>query len=299
MPDGSSLRWDPLLEQHVTYVPARQDRTYRPSREQCPLCPGTGTEIPEPGYHIAVFENRFPSYSRDQGRSEVVCYTSAHEGSLGSLPDRQVRDLVDVWIDRVAELERLPFVRYVYVFENRGDEIGVTLSHPHGQIYAYPFVPPVLERELRAFGRHRRRTGRCLLCDLVEGEAAGPRVVAEEEGFLAYVPGFARWPYEVHVAPRRHLASLRDLEERERDALAKILRRVVGRYDTLWAEPMAYVMATHQRPARGRRDFHLHLEFYPPRRRPDRLKYLAGSELGAGAFLVDALPEQTAQELRG
>ena len=279
-------------------TPARQDRTYKPAVDACPLCPGPGTEVPEPGYHIAVFENRFASYAGDQGRCEVVCYTPEHEGSLGALPPAWIRDLVDVWADRVAELERLPQVRYVYVFENRGEEVGVTLHHPHGQIYAYPFVPPVIGRELRSLARHRRVTGRCLYCDLVAEEADGPRRVAAEPGFAAFVPRFARWPYEVHVAPRRHLRGLTDLDGAERDAFASLLKRVLERYDRLWSRPMPYVLAMHQRPARSRRDFHFHVELYPALRSSDRLKYLAGSELGAGAFLVDVSPERSAAELR-
>ena len=298
MPE-TELRWHPLLEEEVTVTPARQERTYKPPPELCPLCPGPDTEIPEPGYHIAVFENRFSSYSGDEGRCEVVCFTAQHQGSLGSLPLEAVQDLVEVWIDRVRELEKLPAVRYVYVFENRGEEIGVTLHHPHGQIYAYPFVPSVIQREQRAFARHRRRTGRCVYCDVLAEEVAGPRVIAADGAFAAFVPRFARWPYEVHLAPRRHLPGLPDLDGEERAAFAATLKRVLGRYDTMWSRPMAYVMAVHQRPVRSRAKFHLHVELYPARRSPDRLKYLAGSELGAGAFLVDVKPEQTAAELRG
>ena len=299
VPAGPELRWHPLLEEWVTLTPARQDRTYKPPADKCPLCPGPETEIPVEDYHIAVFENRFPSYRGAEGRCEVVCYTPSHEGSLGGQPPERVRDLVDVWIDRVRQLERPPGVRYVYVFENRGEEIGVTLHHPHGQIYAYPFVPPVIARELRAFERHRRRTGGCIYCEVLAEEGAGPRVVAEGGGFIAFVPRFARWPSEVHLAPRRHLSSLADLTSEERDGFAAILKNVLNRYDTVWERPLAYVLAIHQRPARSRRDFHLHVELYPPHRSPDRLKYLAGSELGAGAFLVDVAPEQSALELRG
>ena len=158
----SELRWNPLLEEWVTVAPWRQDRTYHPPAEHCPLCPTRPgepeTEIPEPDYHIVVFENRFPSYTGDQGRAEVVCYTPDHDSSLGEQSVDHIRDLIEVWRDRTSELGRLPNVRYVYVFENRGEEIGVTLSHPHGQIYAYPFIPPVIQRELAAEARHTRKT---------------------------------------------------------------------------------------------------------------------------------------------
>lgn len=292
--------------------------------EHCPLCPtrpgGVETEIPEADYHIAVFENRFPSYSAltqrspgdadleppsaamsdpHGGRCEVVCYTSRHDSSLGALPLDQIRDLIEVWRDRTAELSRLPAVRYVYVFENRGEEIGVTLSHPHGQIYAYPFIPPLIQRELSSEAAHWRRTRRCLYCDLLARESTGIRTVIHDEHFIAFVPPFNRWPYEVHVAPRAHVGDLLELSGEQGDSFASVLKDLLQRYDRLFAHPLAYVMAMHQRPVgRGWRHHHFHVEFYPPNRTADRLKYLAGSELGAGAFILDARAEDTARNLR-
>jgi UDPglucose--hexose-1-phosphate uridylyltransferase len=299
----SELRWHPLLEEWVTVAPGRQDRTYHPPADHCPLCPtrpgGPETEVPEPDYHIAVFENRFPAYAGDQGRSEVVCYTPDHHSSLGAQPVEHIEDLIEVWRDRTEELGRLPGVRYVYVFENRGEVIGVTLHHPHGQIYAYPFMPPILGRELAASARHQRRTGRCLYCDVLGEEARGERAVARDERWLAFVPAFNRWPYEVHLAPRAHVGTLADLTEDQAASFARVLKELLQRYDRLFGFPLPYVMAMHQRPpGRGRRHFHLHVEFYPPHRTAEKLKYLAGSELGAGAFLVDARAEDTARQLR-
>lgn len=298
----SELRWHPLLRQWVTVAPWRQDRTYHPPADHCPLCPtrpgGLETEIPEPDYHIAVFENRFPAYTGDQGRCEVVCYTSQHDSSLGAQPLEQIRDLVEVWQDRFAELSRLPNVKYVYIFENRGAAIGVTLSHPHGQIYAYPFVPPVLVTELASERVHHRRTGRCLYCDILAGET-GERTVVDEGGWLAFVPAFARFPYEVHLAPRRHLGALTDLTDDEALGFARALRGLLERYDRLFGFPLPYVMGMHARPVgRGHAYHHFHVEFYPPNRTADKLKYLAGSELGAGAFILDARAEDTAVRLR-
>ncbi len=299
----SELRWHPLLEEWVTVAPWRQDRTYHPAAAACPLCPTrpghAETEIPEPDYHIAVFENRFPAYTGDQGRCEVVCYTSEHDSSLGAQPVAHIRDLVQVWQDRLAELSRVPGVRYVFIFENRGEEIGVTLSHPHGQIYAYPFVPPVAGRELRSSARHWRRTGRCLYCEVLEGERGGERTVVANEQWIAFVPAFARWPYEVHLAPRAHRGTLLELTELEADGLAGCLKELLQRYDRLFERPLPYVMAMHQRPpGRGSRHAHLHIEFYPPNRTAEKLKFLAGSELGAGAFILDARAEDTARRLR-
>lgn len=299
----SEMRWHPLLREWVTVAPWRQDRTYHPPAEYCPFCPTRPgqpeTEIPEPDYHIAVFENRFPSYREDQGRCEVVCFTPEHESSLGAQPLEHLRDLVEVWADRTRELSELDSVRYVYVFENRGEAIGVTLHHPHGQIYAYPFIPPVLERELAASGEHRRQTGRCLYCDVLAGEAGGERVITEEGSWIAFVPPFNRWPYEVHVAPREHLGMLPELSDDGAWSFAATLKDVLQRYDRLFDLPLPYVLAMHQRPPGPDFDhYHLHIELYPPNRTADKLKYLAGSELGAGAFILDARAEDTARELR-
>ncbi len=204
-----------------------------------------------------------------------------------------------MWRDRTDELSRLPNVKYVYVFENRGEEIGVTLSHPHGQIYAFPFVPPVLQRELAAEARHKRKTGRCLYCDLIQQEQAGVRKVLGGDRWIAFVPEFARWPYEVHLAPVAHRGGLLDLDEQDDESFAGTLKELLQKYDRLFDKPLPYVMAMHQRPpGRGNAQHHFHVEFYPPNRTKDKLKYLAGSELGAGAFILDARAEDTAAELR-
>jgi UDPglucose--hexose-1-phosphate uridylyltransferase len=298
----TELRWHPLLREWVTVAPARQDRTYQPAQNECPLCPtragSATTEIPKTDYHIAVFENRFASYEKGQGRCEVVCYTSHHASSLGAQSIDHIRDLVEVWQDRFLELSALPEVKYVYIFENRGAEIGVTLSHPHGQIYAYPFVPPRIEREVESFEQHANETERCLYCDLLASESGGPRVVLSTGGWTAFVPAFARWPYEVHLAPERHIRTLLELSNCEANGFADALKELLQRYDRLFKKPLAYVMAMHGAPS-GDAPFHLHLEFYPPNRTAQKLKYLAGSESGAGAFIVDARPEHTAAELRG
>jgi len=298
----SELRWHPLQGEWVTGAPWRQDRTYQPPAEFCPLCPtragGLETEIPFSDYQIAVFENRFPAYTGEHGRCEVICYTAEHESSLGRQPVERIRDLIEVWADRTLELSRLPNVRYVYVYENRGEEIGVTLHHPHGQIYAYPFVPPILQRESRAFASHHRRTGRCLYCDLL-AQGGEERLVVRQDRWRAFVPSFNRWPYEVHLAPVDHLTALPELDRDQRSDLASVLKDVSQRYDRLFRKPMPYVMAVHQRPpGRGNRHFHLHLEFYPARRSADKLKYPAGSEMGAGAWILDKRAEDAAAELR-
>lgn len=298
----SELRWHPLLREWVTLAPWRQERTYHPAAADCPLCPTRPgqppTEIPKPDYHIAVFENRFPSYTGDEGRCEVVCYTADHDSSLGGQSVAHIRDLIEVWQDRHQELSALAGVRYVHIFENRGEEMGVTLSHPHGQIYAYPFVPPRIEREVESSLQHFEAEGSCLYCDILEGEWQGERTVTENERWLAFVPEFARWPYEVHLAPREHVGTIDELSAGQSDGLAHILKNLLRRYDALFGKPLAYVMSMHQRPAGAAGHYHFHIEFYPPNRTADRLKMLAGSELGAGAYILDTRPEDSARQLR-
>jgi len=190
----------------------------------------------------------------------------------------------------------------VFVFENRGVAVGVTLHHPHGQIYAFPDIPPLPRRELDAAAAHLAAHGTCLYCDVVARERADrTRVVTEANGFVAFVPFAARFPYEIHVAPAGHVPSLLDLDGAGRLALAGVLRAVLRGYDALFGFPLPYVLSMHQAPTDGgdhRVVSHLHVELTPLHRTPDRLKYLAGSELGAGAFSNDVAPEASAARLR-
>lgn len=319
--EGLELRWHPLLEEWVVVAPERQERTHLPPAEYCPLCPTRDpawpTEVPSSDYEIVVFENRFPSFRRNasiaglpaapyrlaeaQGACEVVLYSPEHDATLAGMPEQHILRLVEVWTDRYRELAGRPEVAYVLIFENRGKEIGVTLTHPHGQIYAFPFLPPQARRELAAAARYRRARGRCLHCDLLAAEtAASQRLVAENGAFVAFVPHFARYPYEVHIVSRRHRPSLAGLSAPERRDLAAVLKVVLQKYDALWGFALPFVMVMHQRPTDGRRypGCHLHIEFTPPHRSRDRLKYLAGCETGAGTFINDARAEETAERLR-
>jgi UDPglucose--hexose-1-phosphate uridylyltransferase len=306
------LRFDPLRREWVAYATERNDRTFLPT-DFCPLCPsgaGGASEVPLDNFEVVVFENRFPAFGPDRKESrpvrpagtgcEVVVYTPEHTATLAELPFDRVRLLVDVWADRYKALGSRSDVEYVYIFENKGEEIGVTLHHPHGQIYALPFVPPFAEAELRAAREHRDATGRCLHCDELKVESDGPRLLFAEDSMAAFVPNAARWPYEVHVYPRTHVGSIDELDDAERRDLADALLRVAGTYDRHFGFSTPYVMAMHQAPTDGRAwpEAHLHVEFYPPHRRSDRLKHLAGVEIGAGTFVNDTKPEDTASLLR-
>lgn len=316
-------RYDPTSGEWVTFAPDRQDRTYKPA-EVCPLCPsvpgGHDTEIPMAAFEVVTFDNKFPAFTPDApapettapgnylvapaaGRCEVIVYSDDHDATFADLPPARVRMIVDIWADRWRTLAAEPAVAYVMPFENKGEVVGTTLSHPHGQIYAFPAIPPRPERELRSALRYRERTGRCVRCDVIETEVAdGRRLVATTGSWIAWVPFWARFPYEVQVVPRRHVPSMPELTHQERDDLAELLLLVTRSYDALWNFAMPYVMSIQQQPASAEpavRDVsHLRVEFAPPYRSRDKLKYMAGSELAGGAFISDAAPEDTARALR-
>lgn len=303
------LRWHPLRQEWVIYAAHRGSRTYHPPPEYCPLCPtqpgGFPTEIPFSDFDVAVFENRFPSLhpqapqppelcvptAQANGVCEVVVYTAQHAGSLATLSAARRELLVEVWVRRYEALYAEPQIQCVMPFENRGEEVGVTLHHPHGQIYAYPFIPPVLDAEARAF-----RQGP-VLADLFATMGDG-YVVDTQEDIVAVVPPFARFPYELWLASKEPVPGPWVFSKGQRRAFAAILGRTVARYDRLFGKPFPYVMSLHASPRGEEATFHFHVEFYPKLRSAGKLKHLAGTELGAGAFAADALPEEIAQELR-
>jgi UDPglucose--hexose-1-phosphate uridylyltransferase len=295
----SSRRHNELRDEQVVYAIQRQDRTFLPAADQCPLDPmrpgHPPTEVPFAAFEIAVFDNRFPAFEAPDGAAEVVVYTDEHDGSFARLPAERAEALMWVWRSRYEELGARPDVQYVMIFENRGVEVGVTLHHPHGQVYGYPFLPGVAALELAADDR----LGGCAMCELLHREQHDQaRIVYAGEDVVAYVPFAARWPYETHVVLREHRPSLVECEPGELAALADALQAVTRGFDALFARPFPYVMVVHQAPTDGARRGHLHVEFYPPLRTADKLKYLAGSEQGAGVFIMDVAPEDSARALR-
>ncbi len=318
----SELRWNPVLEEWVITATHRQDRTFLPPKDYCPLCPtkpgAFPTEVPAESYEIVCFENKFPSLRHNapepavegsdlypvapaEGICEVVLYTPQHEGSLAGMDVAHIEKLVYVWADRYRELGARPEIKYVFIFENKGEVIGVTIPHPHGQIYAFSYIPPKIAQEISSSRRHLDRTGRCLFCDiLAEEKRDGRRIITENDSFTAVIPFYARYPYEVHLFSREHRRSLADFGERENADLAAILKDLLRRYDRLWGFSLPYMMVMHQAPTDGEPhdECHFHIEFYPPYRTKEKLKYLAGCESGTGAFINDTLAEEKAAELR-
>jgi len=344
------LRWNPVLREWVGSATHRQDQPQLP-RNWCPFCPGSG-RVPDT-YDVHLYANDFPAFALDAeepaaegglyakrsavGACDVVLYHPDHNTVLERLPAEHIRKVIGLWKRRFAEMRGDPRIRYVFIFENRGEVIGVTMPHPHGQIYSFPYIPPRLERELESARLHREATGRCLFCDILaeeRGEASAAegtrlgsgaplargtrlgsgaplargtrlgsgarRIVEENERFTAFIPFFARWPYEVHIYSRRHLRTIEEFSAAEEDCLAVMLKRVLLRYDHLFNFAMPFIMVLHQSPVNGSsgEDLHFHIEFYPPYRSATKLKYLAGVESGAGTFLNDTAAEEKAAELR-
>ncbi|OMC44367.1 galactose-1-phosphate uridylyltransferase [Mycobacterium sp. IS-1264] len=322
-PDQSHLRFDRSTGQWVIIAALRQDRTYKPPPDQCPLCPGpTGltSEVPAPDYDVVVFENRFPSLSGASaghpapvppagdgfvsapahGRCEVICFSSDHTGSFAQLQPPHARLVVDAWRHRTADLIAKPGIEQVFCFENRGEEIGVTLTHPHGQIYGYPYLTPRTAAMLGQAREHRMRHGSNLFADLLAREIAdGSRVIARTELFTAFVPFAARWPVEVHIYPNRFVHNLADLDEDELNGFAQIYLDVLGRFDRMYSAPLPYISALHQfADTHDQADGYFHVELMSIRRSATKLKYLAASESAMDAFIGDVTPEAVAQRLR-
>lgn len=328
-PGTATMRLDVLTGDWISVAAARQNRAFLPPAELDPLAPQTATnpsEIPS-RYDVAVFENRSPSFGpalaeahgdapaaadpprgladlaelglgrtrTSAGRCEVVCFSPEHEGSFGTQTVTRARTVIEAWADRTAALSALPGIEQVFPFENRGEAIGVTLPHPHGQIYGYPYVTPRTARTLDAI----ERTGPDLFARILESEQASERVILRGEHWTAFVPFAARWPLEVHVMPHRHVADLAETTDAERDELAPLYLRLLRGVDALYDTPTPYIAAWHQAPVHVARDtMRLHLQLTSPRRAADKLKFLAGSEAAMGAWIGDVPPETSAARLR-
>lgn len=319
-----TLRHDPLTDQWVSIAGHRQTRIFLPNAAECPICPSTEgnlSEIPEADYDVVVFENRFPSFLMGpefarldgglgwdaeppaHGRCEVVTFTPDHAGSVASLDSARMLLVMQAWIDRTRELSEMPGIRAVFVFENRGAEVGVTLHHPHGQIYAYPYLPPAIADLLRVAAAYRARTGSSLLDSVVEREIAdGQRIVMRNEHWVAFVPFASRWPYEVQIHPVAHRDSLVALTEQEQVSFAEMFPRLVRALDTIFGSIFPYMAGWTQVPAHASAeevaDSRLFMRLISNRRAADKLKFLAGSESLMGAFINDVTPESAAAQIR-
>jgi len=308
----NELRWNPLLGSWIVVSSGRRKRPWRSGK--CPFCPGS----PETGYgwDVLVLKNRFPALrpdakpsreSRDlykvepgYGHCRVVIETPQHEGDLSDIPLETLGKYIFALASVTEELCRDEKVEYVMPFRNKGEAIGVSLSHPHSQVYALPFIPPRVKLEIRNMEEFWRENSKCLLCHILELERdEGVRLLYGNDGFTAFLPFFAMWPYEVHIYANRHVGTLKELNEDERLDLADTLKVVTAMYNNLFDFSLPYIMVFHQRPCKVEaKYFHIHVEFYPIHREKDKLKYAAGIEWGAWTFTYDALPEAKAKELK-
>jgi UDPglucose--hexose-1-phosphate uridylyltransferase len=326
-------RWHPLREEWVIIAAHRQNRPWQgetladpappppPYLPDCYLCPGNArvggaqnptyagvfvfdNDHPCVGPHAPEVEMPPPPYRarRADGLARVICYSPRHDLTLAQMTVNEIAAIVATWQQQTRDLGTRPEVQQVLIFENKGEAVGVSNPHPHGQIYATNFTWKTFDTELLAQQRYRRETGRSLFADIIAAEQQdGRRVLYEDAHTIAFVPYFARYAYEVYVAPKRSVAHLDALSDAEAESLAAALKDVTTRFDALWQQPFPYVMPLHQAPTNGGdyRDFHAFIGFLPPLRRPNTLKYLAGPEIGGGNFLSDTAPEETAAALRG
>jgi UDPglucose--hexose-1-phosphate uridylyltransferase len=274
----SELRWHPLLEQWVVVTAHRQGRPQMP-RDWCPFC-----NLPDK-YDVRLYPNDFPAF---EGRCDVVLYSPEHDKLPSQLPISQWEKVVDLWARRTAELEADPSVKHIMIFENAGEAVGVTMPHPHGQIYAFPFVPPRIEKELASVAKSKE----CLYCVISSKERENDaRMILKSAYFDAFSPYFARFPYETCIYARRHARTLNDLTAEERADFASVLSQMRRKYDALFGFPMPLMMVLHQ-------NVHFYVEFLPLQRSPTKLKYLAAVESAAGTFLEDVVPEDAAAQMR-
>lgn len=332
---GPQMRHDPLTGEWIPMATHRMNRTFLPPADANPLAPArpraaySDGEVPDTDYDVVVFENRFPSLMRAPGaaigappeiqegqplffsapaagRCEVICFTPSIQDTLATVPHSRMRTVIEAWADRTAELSAMEGIQQVFCFENHGKEIGVTLSHPHGQIYAYPYLTPKTHAMAAQALAYRQETGRDLQADVWDAELeSGRRVIAQTEHWVLFVPFAARWPVEMHLAPRRPVPDIPALGDEEREDLADIYLHMLQAGNRFFQDPdgmgieLPYIAAWHQAPVHEfREDLHLHLEFFSILRAPNKLKYLAGSESGMAAWISDTTPEKIADRLR-
>jgi UDPglucose--hexose-1-phosphate uridylyltransferase len=314
MTSGSELRWHPLLQQWVAVAALRQDRPQMP-QDWCPFDPGSG-RVPD-HYDVHLYPNDFPAFSEDatafpppdtglfrttgpRGVQDVVLYSPHHNLLPSQLTVDEWLKVIGLWTRRTDELFANPSIQYVAVFENTGVAIGVTMPHPHGQIYGFPFIPPLVDTEMRSASDYQQETGRCIYCDILAQEIEdGRRIVCANDSFVAFLPFFGRFPTEMQLCSRRHFGKLADMREAESNGLASMLSIVRKKYDNLYGFPMPLMMMVRQSPSHGdHRYFHFHIDFLPIQRSGTKLKYLAGIESGCGTFLNDTRPEDEAAKMR-
>jgi UDPglucose--hexose-1-phosphate uridylyltransferase len=311
----AELRWHPLIKDWVMVVSQRQNRPQMP-KDWCPFCKGS-EKVPD-DYIVLKYDNDFPALSLNPpveddvetelyktapsyGKCEVILYSSDHHTTLPQLDDLHLNELVKLWKERFTEISSFEKIKYVFIFENRGEAVGVTMPHPHGQIYGYPFIPKKLELELDACKEHMENTGRCLICDMNrEEEKFSKRVIFENESFIVYLPFFSEYPYGIYISSKRHIQYITQFTKKETYDFAQTLKTAAGTLDSLFGFAFPYMMCMHQAPVNSDCDYgyyHFHIEFFPPMRSKEKIKFNASSETGAWAHCNPTSIEEKAEEL--
>ena len=314
----AELRFNPLTKDWVMIASHRQNRPQMP-KDWCPFCPGPDNHNIPDDYDVLKYDNDFPALSQNPpvpddvqtdlyktaesyGKCEVILYSPDHTATLPELSVPHIKKLVDLWQNRYEELSKDEKIKYIFIFENRGEAVGVTMPHPHGQIYGYPFIPKKIELELESCKEHFDTKGKCLVCDMVDNEIEfGKRVIMENEHFIVFLPFYTEYPYGVYIASKSHKGNISQFNDSEKEALASILKDTVGTLDSLFDIKFPYMMCMHQSPVNSGDTsdyYHFHIEFFPPMRSKDKIKFCASSETGVWAHCNPTAPEAVADELR-
>ncbi len=312
----AELRYHPLIKDWVMIASHRQGRPQMP-KDYCPFCPGSG-KVPD-HFDVYEYDNDFPALSQHPpvpddvatdffktapayGKCEVILYSPEHTVTLPELSVEHIAKLVDLWVERFEAISADEKIKYVFIFENRGEMVGVTMPHPHGQIYGYSVLPKKIELELASANEYYAENHKCIFCEMLEQETrAKQRIIFENEAFTVFLPFFCEYPYGVYVMPKRHIANITQLDEQEKFLLAKTLRETVGTLDSLFGFKFPYMMCMHNAPVNSgdvEQQYHFHIEFFPPMRSADKQKFNASSETGVWAHCNPTAPEEKAVELR-
>lgn len=312
----AELRWHPLIKDWVIIASHRQNRPQMP-KDWCPFCPGSG-KVPE-NYEVLKYDNDFPSLFQEPpvpddvptefykmkeayGKCEVILYSPQHTITLPELSVDHVKKLVDLWTKRFIEISKDKKIKYIFIFENRGELVGVTMPHPHGQIYGYSYIPKKLELELDACKEYYDEKGTCLICNMAKDEMKfKQRIIFENRDFVVFLPFFTEYPYGIYIVSKRHIQNLTQFSEDEKVNLAQTVRDAAGTLDSLFGFKFPYMMCMHQDPVNSG-DFsdyyHFHIEFFPPLRAANKQKFNASSETGVWAHANPTKPEEKAEEIR-
>ena len=310
----AELRFNPLINDWVMIASNRQNRPQMP-KDWCPFCPGGN--VPD-HYDVYKYDNDFPALSQNPpqpddvangffkakenyGKCEVILYSPEHTTTMKQLSPEHIRKLVNLWCERFEEISSDEKIKFVFIFENKGEVVGVTMPHPHGQIYGYSVIPKKIELEMDSFRTHYEENNKCLMCDMIENEKNdGRRIIFENDYFTVFLPFFCEYPYGVYIAPKRHFSYITDMTDEEKDAFALTLKQTAGTLDCLFDTAFPYMMCMYNAPVNTENlpDYHFHVAFYPPMRSAEKQKFNASSETGAWAHCNPVAPEAASEELR-